>query len=191
MHHPVMGLEHLHRHSDFSLLDGFATVEEYASYQKTINQKYLCISDHGVMGAVPQQIAMSEKHGLYPLFACEMYVNPMQPCVESREESAAFRKALPEEERPKFDKSNHLLAIAYSNEGYSNLVRLTSWAWIHGYYRRPRVNHDVLKKYKEGLIFTSTCANSEIANALFKDSEDAAFKMLEKYMAMFSAQLLS
>jgi DNA polymerase III alpha subunit len=85
MHHPVMGLEHLHRHSDFSLLDGFAKVEEYAGYQKSINQKYLCISDHGVMGAVPQQIAESEKHGLYPLFACEMYVNSMQPRVEMQE----------------------------------------------------------------------------------------------------------
>jgi DNA polymerase-3 subunit alpha len=78
------------------------------------------------------------------------------------------------------------LAIAYTNQGYSNLVRLTSWAWIHGYYRRPRVNHDVLKKYKEGLIFTSTCANSEIANALFKSGEDAAYQMLEHYMAMFA-----
>lgn len=198
MHHPVMGFEHLHRHSDFSLLDGFAMVPEYAERMRQINQRYLCITDHGVMGAVPQQIFWSDNginengdikpssQKLYPLFGCELYVNHMQPKVESREESAEFRKSLSEEEKPRFDKSCHLLAIAYNNLGYSNLVRLTSWAWIHGYYRKPRVNHDVLKQYKEGIIFTSTCANSEIANALFKQGEDAAFQVLEKYIAMFA-----
>ena len=200
MYHPVCGLEHLHRHSDFSLLDGFAMVHEYAERMKQINQKFLCITDHGVMGAVPQQVRESEKHNLFPLFGCELYVNHMQPKVNSREESAEFRKSLGDGskqatlEQQKFDKSSHLLAIAYNNVGYSNLVRLTSWAWIHGYYRRPRVNHEILQKYKEGIIFTSSCGNSEIANAYMgsKDengtpifNEDAGMQMLEKYMAMF------
>ena len=187
MYHPICGFEHLHRHSDFSLLDGFAKVHEYAERQKEINQKFLCITDHGVMGAVPQQVSECEKHNLYPLFGCELYVNAMQPKVETRYESAEFRKNLGEESlQKKFDKSSHLLAIAYTDEGYKNLVRLTSWAWIHGYYRRPRVNHEALMEHKDGIIFTSTCGNSEIANALFNDGEDAAFEMLEKYIAMFA-----
>jgi DNA polymerase-3 subunit alpha len=208
MNHPIMGFEHLHSHSDFSLLDGFAMVSEYAERKKEINQKYLCITDHGVMGAVPQQVSESEKHNLFPLFGCELYVNHMQPEVENREQSAEYRKSLgdgstedrttsdkkPSIMQKKFDKSCHLLAVAYNNVGYSNLVRLTSWAWIHGYYRRPRVNHDVLQKYKEGIIFTSSCGNSEIANAFMggRDEnkkpifdEDAGLQMLEKYMAMF------
>lgn len=186
MKHPVTGFEHLHRHSDFSLLDGFAKVSEYAEYQKTINQKYLCITDHGVMGAIPQQIAESEKHNLFPIFGCELYVNPMQPKVNSRAESAEYRKSIDDEKiQKKFDKSYHLLAIAYNDKGYSNLVHLTSWAWIHGYYRKPRVNHEVLLKYKEGIIFTSSCANSEIARAFFEGGDDAGFDMLEKYIAMF------
>lgn len=186
MLHPTMGFENLHKHSDFSLLDGFGTVAEYAERMKEINQQYLAITDHGVMGAIPQQIAECDARKLYPLFGCELYVNPMQPKVNSRAESAEVRKALgTEEEQKKFDKSNHLLAIAYNNVGYSNLVRLTSWAWIHGYYRRPRVNHEVLQQYKEGIIFTSTCANSEIAQAFLKYGEEAGYVMLEKYMAMF------
>lgn len=185
MQHPVMGFEHLHRHSDFSILDGFAKVSEYAEYQRTINQKYLAISDHGTLGAIPQQITQSEKHNLYPIFGIELYVNPMQRETQLRQESADFRKDLPEGLQKKFDKSYHLLAIAYNNTGYSNLVRISSWGWIHGFYRRPRVNHEVLQKYKEGIIFTSTCANSEIAQALFKEGKDSAFQMLEKYMAMF------
>lgn len=186
MAHEICGFEHLHRHSDFSLLDGFARVSEYAEYQKTINQKYLCITDHGVMGAIPQQIAESEKHGLHPVFGIELYINSMQPKVNSRAESAEFRKSLDDPIlQKKFDKSCHLLGIAYNDIGYSNLVRLSSWAWIHGYYRRPRINHEILMQYKEGIIFTSTCANSEIARAFFDGGEEAGYNMLEKYMAMF------
>lgn len=215
MYHPICGFEHLHRHSDFSLLDGFAMVSEYAERMREINQKFLCITDHGVMGAVPQQVSESEKHNLFPLFGCELYINHMQPEVNSREESAEYRKSLgdgstedrtPQEggKKPslmqkKFDKSSHLLAIAYNNVGYSNLVRLTSWGWIHGYYRRPRINHEVLQKYKEGIIFTTGCGNSEIANAFMgeKDeqgkpifNEEAGLQMLEKYIQMIGSQHL-
>lgn len=192
-------------------------VREYAERMRQINQKYLCITDHGVMGAVPQQVAESEKHNLFPIFGCELYVNHLQPEVNSREESADYRRSLGDGSTPdrvkvippggkvaisplqkKFDKSSHLLAIAYNNVGYSNLVRLASWAWIHGYYSRPRVNHEILMKYKEGIIFTTGCGNSEIANAYMgqKDiegnpifDEDAGMRMLEKYMAMFGEHL--
>ena len=167
-------------------LDGFAQVKEYAERQKEINQQYLCITDHGVMGAVPQQVKYGEKYGLNPIFGCELYVNRMQPKVQNRYESAEYRKGLEDEvTQKKFDKSNHLLAIAYTSEGYSNLVRLTSWAWIHGFYRKPRVNHDALQQFKEGIIFTTTCGNSEIATAFFDGGDDAGFQMLEQYIAMF------
>jgi hypothetical protein len=196
MHHPVTGFEHLHRHSDFSLLDGFATCAEYAERSKEINQRFLCITDHGVMGAIPEQITQCDAHGLFPIFGMEGYVNPMQPKVANREESAAIRKSLgdgskdftPEQKR--FDKSCHLLCLAYSLEGYSNLVRMSSWAWIHGFYKKPRINHEMLMKHKEGIIFTSGCGISEIAHAFMGDKnkgfdEEAGFLMVEKYIEMF------
>jgi DNA polymerase-3 subunit alpha len=167
-------------------------VAEYAAKMRELNQKFLCITDHGVMGAVPQQIAECEKHNLHPVFGCELYVNYRQPEVETRKESAEIRKSLGDGgkeasiEQKKFDKSSHMTAIAYTEQGYQNLVRITSWGWIHGYYRKPRVNHDVLQRYKEGIVFLSGCANSEIANALKQDGEDAAMQMLEKYISMFS-----
>lgn len=185
MPHQVMGFEHLHRHTHMSLLDGLATPEEYAAYSKEVDQKFLCITDHGVMGAIPSQITAADSHGLSPIFGIESYINRLQPKVESRDESAAFRKDLPEDLQKKFDKSNHLLMIAYTNEGYKNLVRLSSWAWKHGYYRKPRINHEILQQHKEGIIFTSTCANSEIANAFFDGGDDAGFDMVEQYLAMF------
>lgn len=203
MHHPKMGYENLHRHSDYSLLDGFSTVEEYAIRMREIDQKFLCITDHGVMGAVPQQVLWADNYTndagevkpcsqkLFPLFGCEIYVNQMQFKANNRAEITEYRRSLGDgtkevtEAQKKFDKNSHLLAIAYTNEGYSNLVRMTSWAWIHGYYRRPRVNHDVLRQHKEGILFTSTCANSEIANAFFAGGDDAGFEMLETYIDMF------
>ncbi len=185
MKHPICGFEHLHRHGSYSLLDGYALVDEYAEYSKEVNQKYLCISDHGTMATVPSQIKAAEEHNLIPIYACEMYINPMQMKTEYREESATFRKSLPEDQQKKFDKSMHLLAIAISDVGYSNLVKLTSWGWIHGFYRKPRINHEVLQKYKEGLIFTSTCGNSEIAYNFFNYGDEAGFEVVKKYHEWF------
>lgn len=178
------------KHSEFSLLDGFAKVGEYASYSKEANQRYLCITDHGVMGAVPQLIGESEKHGLKPLFGIEFYINPMQPKSEYREQNAEFRKGLgTEAEQKRFDKSHHLLGIARTSQGYTNLVRLSTWAWVHGYYRRPRINHEVLQQYKEGIIFTSTCANSEIANAFFgPGGEEAGMEKVQQYINFFGKE---
>jgi len=79
----IVGFEHLHRHSHFSLLDGYAHPEEYAEYSQQVNQKFLCISDHGQMGVIPRQIKTCEKNDIHPVFACELYLNPMQPrCKE-------------------------------------------------------------------------------------------------------------
>lgn len=125
---------------------------------------------------------------------CELYVNRMQPKSERRSDTAEFYRSLGDPnaedkrnqtpEQKAFRKSNHLLAIAYNNIGYQNLVRLSSWAWIHGYYYRPRINHDALKQHKEGIIFTSGCGISEIASAFFDGGDEAGFQMLEHYLDM-------
>ncbi len=190
--HKICGFEHLHRHTTFSLLDGFAHPEEYAEYSKKVNQKFLCITDHGQMGAIPRQIKACEINDLYPIFGCELYLNPMQPEVSSKEEYEKFMEDLSEDEKLKLRKSYHLTAIAYNNIGYSNLVRLSSWAWIHGMGgrpKRPRVTHKQLLKYKEGIIFLTGCYNSEIAQAWEKNGDEAGFAMLEKYIRMFSPHL--
>lgn len=188
MKHPITGFEHVHRHSHYSLLDGLGQVWEYAQKSKSVNQKYLCITDHGVMGAIPQQIAESEAHGLYPIFGIEFYINRMQFKAACREESSKFRAGLSDDEKKRFNKNSHLLAIAYNAEGYKNLVQLSSWAWIHGHSGippRPRINWEILMQHRAGLIVTSTCANSEIANAFFKGGDDAGFDMVEQYLAAF------
>ena len=185
----IVGFEHIHRHTDYSLLDGYATVEEYAKYSKEVNQQYLCITDHGMMAAIPQQIRMAEMYGLKNIFGCELYVKHNQPELSNGLTMAEYLKDASPEEKKAMKKSNHLLAIAYTNKGYSNLVKLTSWGWTKGYYNgKPRVNHEQLIKHKEGIIFTSCCYNGEIGQAFDKGGEEAAYQMLDKYLSMFGRE---
>lgn len=172
------GFECLHKHSDFSLLDGFGQVEEYATRAKKINMNYLCISDHGMMAAVPRQIRACDAMGLQPVFACELYLQDKH--VPKNELSQ-----LDEDQKKEVRKSYHLLAIARNNEGYQNLVQLTSWAFLNGFYYKPRVTHEQLKKHKEGIIFTSCCYSGEIGQAFDRGGEAAADAMLDKYIEMF------
>ena len=194
----IVGFEHLHLHTDFSLLDGFGMAEEYAAHWKN-HGDYLCISDHGMMAAIPRQIKACEASGkkndpkkdkkLFPIFACELYVNPMQIGYSSDAELQSYIKSLdPDNLKVMRQRGFHLLAIAHSQVGYSNLVRLCSWAWTHGYYYRPRVNHEQLMKYKEGIFFTSCCYASEIGQAFDRGGEEAGFKMIEKYIGMFGKE---
>lgn len=164
-------------------------VEEYAKRYKEINKQFLCVTDHGMMGAVPRQIRAAEKYKLSPVFGCELYVNPMQIENISATTSSEFHSSLDPDDKPKFRKTNHLLAIAHTLQGYSNLVKLTSWGWMKGFYRYPRLNHEQLLKYKEGILFTTGCYNSEIGWAFDQYGEEAAFQKLEQYITMFSPNL--
>lgn len=188
----IVGFEHLHLHTDFSLLDGFGMVEEYSQRATQINQKFLTISDHGMLGAVPRQIRACEKinekkgkDSLSPIFAAELYVNPLQPESSCLEDMQKFISNLDEQQKKDVKASAHLLAIAYNEIGYKNLVRLTSWGWTKGFYRKPRVNYEQLIKHKEGLFFTSCCYNSEVGRAFDQKGEEAAFEVIEKYISMF------
>jgi DNA polymerase-3 subunit alpha len=161
------------------------TVHEGAKRAKEINQNFLCVTDHGSMGAVPRQIQACEEYGREPIFGCELYVQPMQPELKEGEKTTDLTEDMDPEERKRLGKSYHLLALATSQKGYSNLVNLSSLAWTRGFYRKPRVNHEMLLKHKEGIIFTSCCYNSEIGQAFDRGGDDAGFDMVEKYIGMF------
>lgn len=168
---------------EYSLLDGLARVEEYAERSVEIGQHYLCISDHGMMACVPRQIRACEEiaqkgHSLSPIFASELY-------LQNKHCSEEDRKHLSPEEFKEHRKSYHLLAIAYNLTGYTNLIKLTSWGWLNGFYYKPRINYEQLNKHKEGIIFTSCCYIGEIGQAFDRGGPEAGEAMLQKYMAMF------
>src|SRR5581483_536996 len=177
------GFEHLHQHSIYSILDGYATVEEYAARSVKIGQHYLAITDHGMMAAVPNQIRNCDEttnkgHTLHPIFGIELYLNDKH-C------SAEERKHLSPKELKEQRTSYHLLAIAHNITGYYNLIKLSSWGWCHGFYYKARVTYEQILKHKEGIIFTSCCYLGEIGQQFDKNGPDAAEEMLKKYMAMF------
>ncbi len=178
-----IGFEHLHRHTDYSLLDGYAKVEEYSLRSKEVGQHYLCVTDHGMMAAVPRQIracenSTSKGHKLNPIYGCELYVQNAHCSEEDR-------KNLSPEEMKEQRKSYHLLAIAHNLTGYTNLVQLSTWGWLNGFYYKPRVTHEQLMLHKEGITFSSCCYIGEIGQAFDRGGSDAAEAMLVKYMAMF------
>lgn len=184
--HENTGYEHTHVHcTESSLLDGFAFVSEYAERLPKINQRFLTLSDHGMMAAVPKQISECEKHGLSPIFACELYIHPKQPFVPFGSSTSDVVKDMDSEEKLTLRKSNHILAIAKNYTGYQNLVKLTSWGWLHGFYYKPRINRELLMQHKEGLIFTSGCINGEIGWAFTQKGAEAAEEVLKEYIAMF------
>ena len=137
------------------------------------------------MGAVPRQIQACEEYGREPIFGCELYVSPMQPELKPGEKTTEHTEDMTPEERKKLGKSFHLLALATSELGYRNLVNLSSLAWTRGFYYKPRVNHEMLLRHREGIVFTSCCYNSEIGQAFDHGGDEAGFAMVEKYVGMF------
>lgn len=187
-HLEITGFEHLHVHSDFSLLDGYAKIEELASRAPKINQRFLSISDHGAMGAVPRQIKACEDNGINAIFSCELFLNPYQVSLCGEVERKKYMESLSDEEKQRLRKNYHLLAIAHNEIGYSNLVRLSSWGHLYGWGgrpARPRVNYEMLMQHKEGLIFTSCCYASQIGYTFDTQGEDAAMDMVDRYIGMF------
>ncbi len=137
---------HLHLHTEYSLLDGACDVHKLVDRVASLGQKSVAMTDHGnIYGAVHFFNAAKAK-GIKPILGCELYV-----C------KAEDHRA----ETPN-DQYNHLLVLAENEEGYRNLIRLTSEASLHGFYRKPRVSKKYLAENSKGLIGFSGCLSGEL-----------------------------
>src|SRR6201996_3318231 len=162
---------HLHLHTDYSLLDGACDVDKLAKHLTKIGQKSAAITDHGnIYGAVHFFDAMKKKD-LKPILGCELYI--------CKEDSHLREHADPD------SKYNHLLILAENQEGYRNLVRLTSEAALHGFYRKPRVSKAFLAKHAEGLIGFSGCLSGELNQHLMEGKYDEAKRTAGFYEDLF------
>src|ERR1700678_1478683 len=151
---------HLHLHTDYSLLDGRCDVETLVAHVDKIGQKAVAITDHGnIYGAVHFFNAASAA-GVKPILGCELYICPQED-----------HRAAPEK-----DKYHHLLVLAENEEGYRNLVRITSEASLHGFYRKPRISKNFLAKHAQGLVGFSGCLAGELCGHLMagKDADAKA-----------------
>ncbi len=162
---------HLHLHTDYSLLDGACDVDKLAKHLTKIGQHSAAITDHGnIYGAVHFFDAMHKKD-LKPILGCELYV--------CKEESHLREHADPD------SKYNHLLILAENEAGYRNLVRLTSEAALHGFYKKPRVSKAFLAKHTEGLICFSGCLAGEVSQHIMQGNYDLAKKSAGELETMF------
>ena len=164
------GFVNLHVHTEYSLLDGACRINELVKRAAELGQKAVAITDHGNMcGAVEFWLA-AKKQGLNPVIGCEVYVAP--------------RGHLDKE--PKLDASPyHLILLCENNEGYKNLVKLVSIASIDGFYNKPRVDKQLLRKYHSGLICLSACLAGEVPRKLLNGQYDEAKSAALEYRSIF------
>lgn len=161
---------HLHNHTHYSLLDGLTKIPELIERSKELGMSAAAITDHGTMSGVIEFYKESLASDFKPILGIEAYV--------------AARSRLDRD--PAYDKQRfHLIILAMNNTGYQNLMQLISLAEIEGKYYKPRIDHEILEKYNEGLIVLSGCASGEIGEALRNDDYDHAREIAEWYHSIF------
>jgi DNA polymerase-3 subunit alpha len=165
---------HLHNHSQYSLLDGASKLEELVERAVSFGMPAVAISDHGnLFGAIPFFEAAAEK-GIKPILGCETYIAP-----GSRTDRTPSTGKKP---------YYHLLLLARDQEGYRNLMRLSTAGFLEGYYYRPRIDRELLAKYAGGLIATSTCLGGEIPQLILSGRRADAERVACEYREIFGAE---
>ena len=166
---------HLHLHTEYSLLDGACRLDRLMERAHELKFSKLAITDHGVLyGAIDFYKAALDK-GIQPIIGCEVYVAP-----GSRKEKKAASGGR--------DAYHHLGLLAKDETGYKNLVRLVTSAHLEGYYYKPRIDKELLKANKEGLIAMSGCLASEIPELIVNDQWDKARETIDWYKQTLGAE---
>lgn len=156
-----MAFTHLHVHTEYSLLDGAARIKDIVARAKELGMDSLAITDHGVMFGVIDFYRECNKQGIRPIIGCEVYTAP----------------------RTRFDKDadkdkymGHLVLLAKNNDGYKNLMKIVSEGYRNGFYYKPRIDKEVLRKYSGGLIALSACLAGDVQRHLLNGDYEGAKK---------------
>jgi DNA polymerase-3 subunit alpha len=163
---------HLHCHSQFSLLDGAASIPLMMEKAKADGMNAVAITDHGNMYGAFQFVAEANKKGIKPIVGCEFYL------VEDR--------TIKSFSRSEKDQRFHQLLLAKNQKGYENISKLCSLGFVEGLYGKyPRIDKSILKQYKEGLIATSCCIGAEVPQAILHKGEEEAEKIFLEWLDIF------
>jgi DNA polymerase-3 subunit alpha len=161
---------HLHNHTQYSLLDGLTKIPALIEYVHSVGMEAVSITDHGTLSGVIEFYKEAKAKQVKPIIGMETYVAART--ISDRE--------------PSKDKNNyHLILLAMNNEGYQNLLRLSTTANLEGTYYKPRVDHALLEKYNKGLIVLSACIGGEIADNLRNGQHDKAKEIASWYKKTF------
>ncbi|MFA5187986.1 MAG: DNA polymerase III subunit alpha [Patescibacteria group bacterium] len=161
----------LHVHSHYSLLDGLVKIDDLIAKAKADGMEAMALTDHGSMYGIIEFYQKATKAGVKPIVGVETYVAPY---------GRLNKRTRIDEER------FHLILLAKNNQGYQNLLKLVTISNLEGFYYKPRIDLEILEKYKDGLIALSACIEGEIPNSIltYKDLEKTE-KILEKYLKIF------
>ncbi len=161
---------HLHVHTQYSILDGQASIPNLVKKAKEDGMKALAITDHGNMFGAKLFWNVAKKEGIKPIIGCEAYVAKGK--FNSKSE--------------KIDRErNHMIILAKNLTGYHNLVKIISKSWLEGYYYKPRIDEDLLFEHSEGLIISSACLGGKIPEQIRKIGVDQAIETIKKYKEHF------
>ncbi|MDD5172876.1 MAG: DNA polymerase III subunit alpha [Patescibacteria group bacterium] len=164
---------HLHVHSHYSLLDGLSKIDELIAQAKEYKMKSLALTDHGVMYGVIEFYQKAKEAGLKPIIGVETYVA----------RNGRLNKRSKIDERP-----YHLVLLAKNEQGYKNLIKLISLAHLEGFYYKPRIDFELLKKYAQGLIALTACQMGEIPQLILEKQKEKAEKRALEYQDLFGKE---
>lgn len=166
----VSDFVHLHNHTHHSLLDGLTKIPDLISKVKEFGMQSVAITDHGTLSGAIEFYKAAKENDIKPIIGMEAYV-------------AARNRA---DRDPQKDKARyHLIILAMNNKGYENLMKLSTLANLEGFYYKPRIDHEILEKYNEGLIILSGCASSELGENLRVDNYEEARSIATWYKSVF------
>ena len=161
---------HLHVHSQYSLLDGLPKIDDLLDRVKELGMDSIALTDHGVMYGAVEFYEKAIKKGIKPIIGEEFYV--------------AKNKLT--QKRPKIDNTRyHLILLAKNEEGYKNLVKLTTIAHLKGFYYKPRIDQETLFQHSQGLIASTACLNGQIPKLILSKKIDQAKKLAKEYEEVF------
>ncbi|HSE84110.1 MAG TPA: DNA polymerase III subunit alpha, partial [Thermodesulfobacteriota bacterium] len=165
---------HLHLHSQYSLLDGAIKFPELFQRAKEYGMSAVALTDHGNLFGSFEFYKEAKKAGVKPIIGCEAYVAPTSRFDKSGE------------------KYHHLVLLAMNRQGYKNLSNLVTRAYFEGFYRKPRIDHELLDAHREGIIVLSGCLNGELAKSVLNNNGSGsghglkeALVVAAKYREMF------
>ncbi len=164
---------HLHVHTEYSLLDGAAKISDLVKRTRELGMNAVAITDHGSMYGVINFYKECIENGIKPIIGVEVYV--------------AKRSRL-DKEKSLDEERYHLTLLAENDEGYRNLMRLVSESFMDGFYYKPRVDKEILKKYSKGVIALSGCASGEIATFILNENLEGARRALLEYESIFGRE---
>jgi DNA polymerase-3 subunit alpha len=160
---------HLHVHTEYSLLDGSAKIKELVLRAKELGMDSIAITDHGAMYGAIEFYKAALESGIKPIIGCEVYVAPESRLMKDAKNGGNY----------------HLVLLAENDEGYQNLIKLVSYGFIDGFYYKPRIDKELLRKHHKGLIASSACLAGEVARNIINVSYEKAKEAALEYLDIF------